>query len=763
MSTQLHSMRRMGLLAGIGLAVTVAVVILWRLQLQAAPSAASDLAAHPGAAASDQMLIANQLAGALPFSVEQLDDQNTTAVLFLIDESGGVSGRCDAVNPSDVFVTDAEGRRYELVRFYLQLWRAYYTFLRDRGDLDDASLLIQMGVMQFAKANEPQVLLNITSIGDLLDDLGATKFERLQSQDTMLTGIDANWFCWTNFSSALDGAAEELNNSGAENKTLVLLTDGSTRGNENEQECEENNEACLAVRLADRSVAREATEQALRRLKASNIEPLVVIWQGNDCQEEMTCGLSENEFSMRKDDLARWESWEKAGLLTLISDEQAIKALAENPSIAPLLPGVGQYATGWIDGTTDQTIRSFFSEVARLLKVIVITSDDTNPSNIIFRPQSISDGNPPTSFSRLSFQSQESQWYLAESNITGSTATCPQRALEISINEPVLAYYWLPFEQDWPKIKSVSVEPEEIKIDRLVAGAIPSEDRTIKVTVQMEPIDMNHHNCFLVQVSVGGNTYAEHLPSDKSQFSFPAIILPDDLAHGPTAISAQLVFANAPEVSAGVERTAKLNVVFQPIFPSTIDISSSLALTTSDAITVTIPVTFANRIPGFEPHFYGLFPDDFDPYKASPPPAGTPGPTQTPGELNCPITQPLDEASLAPVALTTGPTSWFVTNYVFIVPRHGIARCGYRYLLTMWTDSSGPAHRSIHLMSSTFATIKETLQLAETPMATPIPETKQDDNGGHGLSAWKWGVVILVVVVGAVVLVWKKPWRRKPG
>lgn len=755
MSTHQHSMRRWGLLAGISLIAVAAAAALWQIQLRTAPATVPDMAAYSGAAAGDQMLVSHRFAAGPPYSTELQSDQDATAVLFLIDESGGVSGRCGNVEPSSVLETDAEGRRHELVRFYLQLWRAYHAFLKDRGKLDGASPLIQMGVMQFAKENEPQVLLDITPIGDLLDDLGATTFERLQSQDTMLAGIDANWFCWTNFSSALDRAAEELNNSGAENKTLVLLTDGSTRGNQNEEECGENDEDCLADRLADRSEAREATEQALRRLKTSNIEPLVVIWQGNDCREERTCGLSPNEFTMRKDDLARWESWERAGLLTLIDDEQAIRALAENPSFSSLLPGVGQYATGWIDSTSDQPSTSYFSEVARLLKVVVVTSDVISPSEIQFMPRSIS-GTTTTNFAALDFRLHEPQWYSAEENILGSGATCPQRKLEARISrsahsQAVLAYYWLPFEQDWPKIKSVSVEPEEIIIERLVADEISPNDRTIAVNVQMEPIDMNHHNCFLVQISVGDNTYAERLPSNDSHLLFPAIILPDDLVHGLKEIIANLVFTNAPQTSAGVEKSTELNVAFQPIFPETLDFPNVSA---SESLTVTVPITFAAQVPGFEPSF-GLFPDTFDPNTATPPPATTPGPTRTPGEENCPPTQPLDSV-MEWSSATAAPDSKskFVMNYEVAVPGHGIERCGYKHLLVMWTSLDQKGHKWLDLVAA------KSEDLTSNPSPTP---TVTDEPGGGWENKWNLPLVILVVavlvVVGVALWLKSKPKR----
>lgn len=716
MSKHQHSMRRWGLLAGISLIAVAAAAALWQIQLRTAPATVPDLATYSGAAAGDQMLVSHRLAARPPYSTELQSDQDATAVLFLIDESGGVSGRCGNVEPSSVRVTDAEGHRHELVRFYLQLWRAYHAFLRDRGKLDGASPLIQMGVMQFAKENEPQVLLDITPIGDLLDDLGATTFARLQSQDTMLTGIDANWFCWTDFSSALDGAAEKLNNSGAESKTLVLLTDGSTRGNENEQECEENNEECLEARLAARSTAREAIERSLRRLQTSHIEPLVVIWQGNDCREEDPCGLSDNEFSMRKDDLARWESWERAGLLDLINDEQAIRALAETTSFSTLLPGVGQFATGWIDGATDQTI----SDVARLLKVVIITSDKLELSDIHFRPHSINDGGPPIDYAELVFQSHEPQWYSAERDIQGSSAACPQRALEIRVSKPVLAYYWLPFEQDWPKIKTVSVEPQDLMIGRLSAGVISPEDRTIEVSVVLEPIDMNHHNCFVAQVLVAGKVYSDTLPRNDSALLFSDIILPDDLAHGPMAITANLVFANAPEVLAGVEKSTEINVDFRPIFPEKVDVSSSLAATTSEGITVTIPITFAEQIPGFAVRF-GLFQDQFDPQGPFPTPPKPTGPAAeriTP--QGCPPTSGFDDAVeyLGDVTKATGSVNNLVTNYSFVIKDyiHALMACEYRALLVEWSRSSNEQDSSDQV-------IYQWINIAGVPEQPPPPRS----------------------------------------
>lgn len=747
MSTHQHSMRRMGLLAGIGLAVTLAVVTLWLLQLQAVPSAAPDLAANPGAVASDQMLIANQLAGALPFTTEQQDDPNTTAVLFLIDESGGVSGRCDAVDSNNVFITDAEGRRYELVRFYLQLWRAYYQFLQDEDALESVSRPISMGIVQFARQDQSNVFLEITAIQDLLNEQGADRFNVLRNTDNMLdrAGDDANWFCRTDFPSALDRAAEKLSSSEADRKVLVLLTDGSTRGNEREQED-----------LDTRSTARQSMERALSRLNDSDIELLTVIWQGNECRANNDCGLSDQEFEHRKDDLARWERWEREGLLTLIDEMHPIQALAGTPSFSPLLPGVGQYATGWIDGTTDQTIRNFFSEVARLLKVVVITSEDISPGEIRFRPRSIS-VDSPVSYSELVFQQMEPQWYSAEKDITGSSATCPQRALDIRISRPVLAYYWLPFEQDWPKIKAVSVEPQEITVDRLSAGAIPSEDRTIEVKVLLEPIDMNHHNCFLAQVLIAGKTYSETLPTNDSALTFPGIILPDDIAHGVTAITAQLAFTNAPEVLAGVERSTQFNIAFQPILPEMINITS---FTVAESVTVTVPVTFAAQVPGFEPKF-GLFPDKFDPDTGFPPPATTPGPNRSLKEENCPSTQPLDSVlDSNSLTITSDPASQFVTNYAVAFPKRAIERCGYNYLLVMWTSSDSKGHTWIDLVDMS-ANSYEPTSTPVTPSPTPTPSTGGGGGNGHGLPVWAVGILVLVVIVLAVAGIIKALQRIK--
>lgn len=745
MSTQLHSMRQTGLLAGIGLAVTVVVVALWQPQLQAVPPAASDLAVHPGAAAGDQMLIANQLAGTLPFTTEQLYDQNSTAVLFLIDESGGVSGRCDGIKETEVFSTDRDMRRYELVRFYLQLWRAYYQFLQDEDALESVSRPVDLGVMQFARDVPSPVFQEIRPIEELLGAQGIDRFGKLRSQDGMSPAVDANWFCGTDFNSALDRAAEELTRSEAERKVLVLLTDGSTRGNESEFENENK-----------RSATRQSIENALRRLKNSEIEVLTVLWRRNECVEENTCGLSSpnGEFEQRRDDLARWESWERASLLTLIDDEHAIKALAETPSFSPLLPGVGQYATGWIDGTTNQTIRSFFSEVARLLKVVVITSDDISPGEIRFRPRSISGPNP-TSYSELVFQNLEPQWYSAEKDITGSSTTCPQRALDIRINEPVLAYYWLPFEQDWPKIKSVSVEPQEVIIDRLSAGAIPSEERTIDVKMLLEPIDMNHHNCFVAQVLVAGEVYSDTLPRDDSTILFSDIILPDDIAHGLTAITAQLAFKNAPEVAAGVEKSSKFGVAFQPIFPETIDFTNVNA---AESVTVTVPVTFAAQVPGFEPKF-GLFPNKFDPDIGFPPPATTPGPNRSLEEENCPSTQPLDSVlDSNSLTITSDPASQFVTNYAAAFPKRAIERCGYKYLLVKWTSSDTNGHKWIDLVD-TGANSHEPTSIPVTPSPTPTPPIGGGGGNGHRLPVW--AVVLIGLAVLVVIGIFTALWLKK--
>ncbi len=462
MSMPLPSRRRLGLLAGILCLALLASAGILRVNQQPAALLVPSASTLARPILSDQILISNEYSPSVLTNNQPQEGQDT-AVLFLIDESGGVSGKCEQADSTNVFVTDGEeGSRYELVRFYFQLWRAYDKFLADQENTEDhAPSPIQVGIAQFAKRDELHELLSISPIGSLSGSAGAYAFERLQRQDDLLAGRDANWFCWTDFASALDVASERLEASGAAKKVLVLLTDGSSRGSETEQETE-----------AVRSGARETTEQALRRLKDSNIEMLVTIWQGSNCIIEDTCELSEDEFRLRKDDLARWKSWEADELLTLVDDDQVIKKLAATSAFMPLMPGSGRFATGWIDQSNDYRVQQPIPAVTEDLFATIVTSRDISNDVISAESMQVDHFRP--------------QWY----RVTGSVPThpsdvdCPQRTVEFEIDdettdtEPIIAYYWLASNQGWPRIQSIGVQPNSIVIDRIEAGQIPSTVRS---------------------------------------------------------------------------------------------------------------------------------------------------------------------------------------------------------------------------------------------------------------------------------------------
>lgn len=673
MSTKPASIRRWGLLIGAVFAVAATVVSLGQTEQRIVASLEPRAAGQPAMATVDRPLLSNVLtAGDVRASFQQ-SDPASTAVLFLIDESGGVSGRCSNVDSTKVFVTDDQGRRYDLVRFYLQLWRAYYHFMAEHVQSDSISPVIQVGIGQFAKENELKWFLPLSKVQDL-GYKGAEKFEELKDQNRMLAGFDADWFCWTSFKPALEAALQELENSGSANKVLVLLTDGSSKGDERAQETE-----------AVRTNARNNTKLALESLKKTGINVVVVLLGGNDCPDGTDCGLQGDEPKFRDQDLTLWKGWEAEGLLTLIPDDaQAIRQLAETKVMEPLMPGYGLPFSGWLDQSNKFTIKpdeNKFPAVTEELTMIVVTSREVETG--AFKTDYV----PLMRF--------RPQWYRGTGKVTMPTGVCLDTEIGISIDDervgidPLVAYYWLVPVQGWPRIKSVEVQPNLVVIDRLVAGHIPSAARSVTVTVNYDARSFpSHATCYKIQIRAGPTAVSREMAAVYGPEVF-RIEFPEDIPYGPVPITATLVFANKPDQVAALPKTTSTSVKYWPVLPEVIDVSATFAAAALQGLTVTVPITFAAQVPGFDVGF-GLFPDRFD--LAGPFPTPPTLPTSIPGK-DCPPTRKLDDAKayLGPVTKAIDAANSRVTNYTFVIPDPEIALklCGYQSLVAQWSNADG--------------------------------------------------------------------------
>ncbi len=243
-------------------------------------------------------------------TAQSINDNESVAILILIDESGGVSGACNGVPESKVFVVDEEEKRYQIARFMLSLLSAY----------PNSGINVKVGVTQFAgKVNS-------------LPIVSTSKLDVAEYTSYLKPATDMDP-CHTNY-EALKTSIEALSQEEVDKRILILITDGSLRGDE------------AAIQY---EYQHTQTGDAIRNYLTSPKEPgrqdvdiYVYLLGKGRCYSENDCGLDEREYKFRRDDIGKWIGWDNPEhqpenqlsgttirLIRLLDEEHPLQALTD--------------------------------------------------------------------------------------------------------------------------------------------------------------------------------------------------------------------------------------------------------------------------------------------------------------------------------------------------------------------------------------------------------------------------------------------------
>lgn len=237
--------------------------------------------------------------------------QPATAVLVLLDESRGVNGvgTCNDYEEDDVFIQDKSGRRYQITQFFVSVLRAYFaTNWRFNDDQFRPGQDLLLGVRWFARDYDKQgnEIVPLKSV----QKWNETDFRGLSAKDVEGTVKKIRSQCQTAYANSLLGAADILINSGAAEKVLFLITDGSFQG------------AVSENRMGSLQQVRNELTQTLRQLDKEGIKVFVlVLGMPTDYEEQLDFNPGVR-YDVRTADLLFWFKRASDGLITLIDETQ---------------------------------------------------------------------------------------------------------------------------------------------------------------------------------------------------------------------------------------------------------------------------------------------------------------------------------------------------------------------------------------------------------------------------------------------------------
>jgi len=675
-------------------------------------------------------------AQAVPEPQTQPADGNDTAILFLIDDSGGVSGRCG----NDT--ADEKDRRYDVPRFFLALFRTYYSpqckFPTKPGVVDDDLPRLQFGVAQFAKTYTS--MLPLTPIENLIDsDLGEAVYRKLGSAEEMLAPFSEGWFCETAYPQALEEAASTLEQSGASKRILVLLTDGSFRGSYLEDPDQYRREK-----------TRSEAEKMVKNLWNTGIQTCVLVWgRHHQYTQPYDCGVGDAECELYQGDLRAWEAWEKRRFLSLWDEQTPFKSVGEGSAMADLLPARRYRPAGWLSNQRGNKVPLILYGQTRGARVVVIPSQDVDIEAFAVRNEydigvSKRVGGP--------------QWLIYEdlTILPPTGEDCPAHEWSLSkwSSSDTVAYYWLVQDYKGPDLQISSVSPETV---------ILNKDQQITVTVQLvTPLPWYPH-CYRVTTIVGDEAISKTFGREGKPLDF-SFTLPADLPWGPVPITAELVYVNSPQTWAALPLTGRVQVEYEPyihedrikVTPSSKEEWDDMEQAETGLVTVTVPFSYANKVPeGIKPRF-ALFPE---PFKELPPDTKSycVSTVITQAEKVANVTRWVDDPDV--IYRAVFPYQQVLEN-----------RCGYRYLHLRWSMPDGTERTRWYEFSFQSSPPAITLRpmLTHTPTPTPtstptsVPSPTPTPLDGDGLPWWRIVVIVGVVLLllAALVLVVQRILRR---
>lgn len=535
-------------------------------------------------------------------SNDQANPQNTgsTAVLFLIDESGGVSGRC-AIE-GQVLVTDKEEEfRYEFVRLFWWIWKEFYSgdwAIDAPPDLPD----LYFGVAQFAKNYRETFPFRkgdddaLVRIDDLLDSPGGTALDgRLTGNgEKKLALFDDLKPCQTDYASALEEAGERLGAVEAEQRILVLITDGSFRGQQSRED------------------PTSETKKKLRKLNDKSIQVNVLLLGSDLCRTSSDeCGLTEESLNERNKDLDIWEGWENQDLVRLLDIERPFQSLAKDKIINSTLPS---YRSGWVKqeeftlpGSQD------------LVRLVVVSS------------QQIDSGNDPIQVDK------DSNYSLDDSSVKGTTwrrdykydspnpgnEGCPRSKWKLINSNPGLThYYWIaPCNNTYLRLKPLTVQHNESEIRNGEISLNANKNELLVETGFPDSRCPPRPQCYQVKIEVRNRGGREPQWQDERILDFGPNKLnqrtafdniPDDLPWGSElVVSAKLVYkASTDNVLYSLSKHLSVVHSLSVVDPEVTILSGDLQQASS-VVSIKVPIKGAAMLPDSTQPVFSLYPSQF--------------------------------------------------------------------------------------------------------------------------------------------------------
>ncbi len=639
-----------------------------------------------------------------------------TAVLFLIDESAGVSGksRCPNVPDNLILPVDEQAQmRYKFTRFYLALWQTYYAqegtpdFWRNtstnRGQQPSPPPPpLVVGIAQFAK--DYRDLLPLTSIedvysGDKLDVVLPEPIDVLQDKPS-------DWSCYTDFNDAISRAVQDLINTGMPDLHLVLLTDGVFRG----WESEASNETIRA------EVATSLRDDVLGQVQ-TDINIKVLLLGKNICiaSDDPTCAeLTDGEYALRHSDWGRWSEWQNEGLITLLDSGNPLPDFAQY--VQHLLPASGRFLPvdggGWyplttLSGNVDNT------------HLVLLTSGNLNGLTVYYREGSDQNGRiaaTTPSYSGITSEVHHIQSTLQPVTASGCSSYTSWLPLQQSGRTSV--YYWEDSNVTQPSLQNLELSSTQVEIN----GSNPL--LTVSVELAPDSISVNP-NCYQVFFKLGdGLPVYVDLPSSNNgsqivEYTFNNEFFPDTLDWGDIQLNAGIVLKNAtnlpPIGSPPQPQTVK--VVYSLAIPlSSQQISETLVAPNGDpqATVLTIPISYADKFKKLQSDFipeFGVFPGEPQNYYAC---AVTPlFSVATPETLCIPPERTWEKAQVEQEV--QGNDILYRLQFPYYEVRE--PACDYRYLRVRWVDPV------LETEQCRWFEIVQTFSPIPTPIPTQVPST----------------------------------------
>jgi hypothetical protein len=507
---------------------------------------------------------------------------NSTAILFLIDESGGVSGKC---MEEGVVVVDRDGVRYQIVRFFLTLMGVYHREITGNRNL-------QIGIGQFARDYDS--LLPLTPATALFQHSRWGDVNSLLSSSPPLTPTPDSATCYTNFPTALDAAKKELEQANVRDRILILITDGSFRSGQ-----------ILPVgqNQTHPQVLRDATEEKLQELAKAGIKIYVFLIGQSQCRKcDDLCSLPASNWNRtvceaRDNDLNYWKGhWDS--LIHVLDEKSPITALMQIEELRPFIPlppfPRPDITSGWANpnGTVTITVHQYAAALSvwffyvnshpqaepRIQQVKDVTASYYKTYGIdnVFRYcKSYPELPPPNSCDKV-------QWVWEVGR--------KQQVFYIvqEIIPPLNIEYQLPAE--------------------ILLNAPDSQNPQVTIPVSVTggtEQDFRLGNCYQMEISVigeNGKPLATTGGIPISPFREVSLLLPSELPQQKMRIQARLLLS-------ADDRTldSKLGEVLARYRPELIEVRKNLSGSNSPT-NVQILIRYGNQdyVPNFRPHFYLL-------------------------------------------------------------------------------------------------------------------------------------------------------------